>query len=141
MTPSLAGRATVPFCGGSSPVSSFMKVDFPGPVRSGQTVAAAVRERGRDLLEEHLRAVPHGYRMDTSWTVIVLTDTTPDWMKRKGCQRAASNDVVKRISIARRPLARSARVPVPVKWGCVITGVSEPPSGLQSLPRHWNQPS
>ena len=35
-TPSFAGRDTVPFCGGSSPVSSFMNVDFPapfGPVR------------------------------------------------------------------------------------------------------------
>ena len=34
---------------------------------------------------------------------------------RKGYQQAAPNDFVKRISIARRPLARSARVPVPVK--------------------------
>jgi hypothetical protein len=27
----LAGRVTVPFCGGSSPVSSFRNVDFPAP--------------------------------------------------------------------------------------------------------------
>jgi hypothetical protein len=35
-TPSLAGRVTLPRCGSSSPVSSFMKVDLPapfGPVR------------------------------------------------------------------------------------------------------------
>ncbi len=31
-TPSLAGRVTVPFCGGSSPVSSFMNVDLPAPL-------------------------------------------------------------------------------------------------------------
>ena len=30
-TPSLSGRATVPFCGGVSPVSSFMNVDLPEP--------------------------------------------------------------------------------------------------------------
>ena len=30
-TPSLSGRTTVPFCGGSSPVSSFMNVDLPEP--------------------------------------------------------------------------------------------------------------
>ncbi len=35
-TPSFFGRVTLPFCGGCSPVSSFMKVDLPeplGPVR------------------------------------------------------------------------------------------------------------
>ncbi len=35
-TPSFAGRVTEPFCGGVSPVMSFMNVDFPapfGPVR------------------------------------------------------------------------------------------------------------
>ena len=35
-TPSFAGDETVPFCGASSPVSSFMNVDLPapfGPVR------------------------------------------------------------------------------------------------------------
>ncbi len=30
-TPSFSGRTTDPFCGCSSPVSSFMKVDFPAP--------------------------------------------------------------------------------------------------------------
>ena len=37
---------------------------------------------------------------------------------------------MKRISIARRPLSRSVRVPVPVKCGCVIIGVSDRSSGL-----------
>jgi hypothetical protein len=31
-TPSFSGRATVPACGRLSPVSSFMKVDFPAPL-------------------------------------------------------------------------------------------------------------
>ena len=39
-TPTLAGRTTVPRCGGSSPVSSFMNVDLPAPLGPVRPYAA-----------------------------------------------------------------------------------------------------
>ena len=49
-------------------------------------------------------------------------------------QEEAPNDRVKRASIARLPLSRSVRVPVPVKCGCAITGPSDCPRNCQSVP-------
>ena len=41
-----------------------MNVDLPAPFGPGEAVAAAGGERGGDVVEEHLRAEPHGHAVD-----------------------------------------------------------------------------
>ena len=67
-TPSLAGRTTVPRCGGSSPVSSFMKVDLPAPFGP----VSPYRRPAENVVVTSSKSTFDPNRIDTPWTEIIL---------------------------------------------------------------------
>jgi hypothetical protein len=63
----LAGRATVPFCGGRSPVRSFMNVDLPAPFGP----VSPYRRPAENVVVTSSKRIFEPYRIDTSCTVII----------------------------------------------------------------------
>src|SRR3990167_783619 len=85
-TPTLAGRTTVPRCGGSSPLRSFMNVDLPaplGPVRP-------YRRPAEKVVVTSSKSTFEPYRMETPCTEIMSGALNRERRKSDGGDGEAS---------------------------------------------------